>query len=87
MGLNSSIICKVVPKYSMQMQAYDIAYMPILLLVGMLAGLLPLLVIISNIFTKPLRHLPKVILISRWKYLQVMKSVKWQGVLTKWLEI
>ena len=61
MGLNSSIICKVVPKYSMQMQAYDIAYMPILLLVGMLAGLLPLLVIISNIFTKPLRQVSEAI--------------------------
>ena len=52
---NSSIICKVVPKYELQMQLHDIAYMPLLLLGAMLVGLLPLLIIISNIFTRPLR--------------------------------
>ena len=53
---NSSIVCKIVPKYELQMQILDVAYMPIMLLIGMLTGLLPLLMIISNVFTKPLRQ-------------------------------
>lgn len=52
---NSSIVCKAVPGYRMQTQILDIAYMP--LLAGMLIGLLPLLRIISNIVTRPLRKL------------------------------
>lgn len=52
---NASIVCKAVPGYDLQMQILDIAYMPLTLLVGMLAGLLPLLAIISNIVTNPLR--------------------------------
>lgn len=51
---NASIVCKMVPRYSLQMQILDIAYMPLSLLVGMLIGLLPLLLIISNTVTKPL---------------------------------
>ena len=58
---NSSIVCKVVPAYSLQMQILDIAYMPVILLIGMLVGLLPLLMIISNVVTKPLRKLSKAI--------------------------
>lgn len=54
---NSSIVCKVVPAYGLQMQVLDIAYMPLILLVGMLIGLMPLLMIISNLVTKPLRRL------------------------------
>lgn len=54
---NSSIVCKIVPRYSLQTQILDIAYMPAILLVGLLIGLLPLLLIISNIVTKPLRKL------------------------------
>ena len=54
---NSSIVCKIIPRYSLQMQIFDIAYMPLMLLLGMLVGLLPLLLIISNIVTKPLRKL------------------------------
>ena len=57
MEKNSSIVCKIVPAYSMQMQFLDIAYMPLSLLAGVLIGLLPLLTIISNIVTKPLRKL------------------------------
>ena len=57
---NSSIVCKIVPKYSIKL--LDIAYMPLLLLLGMLAGLLPLLVIISNLFTKPLRQVSEAIM-------------------------
>ena len=58
---NSSIVCKIVPAYGLQMQILDIAYMPLALLIGMLIGLLPLLMIISNVVTKPLRKLSKAI--------------------------
>ena len=58
---NSSIVCKIVPAYGLQMQILDIAYMPLILLLGMLIGLLPLLMIISNVVTKPLRKLSKAI--------------------------
>ena len=57
MEKNSSIVCRIVPIYSLQMQFRDIAYMPLLLLIGMMIGLLPLLAIISNLVTKPLRQL------------------------------
>lgn len=52
---NASIVCKISPRYELQMQFLDIAYMPLALLLGMLAGLLPLLLIISNVVTMPLR--------------------------------
>lgn len=54
---NASIVCKIVPRYDRQMHIFDIIYMPGILLVGMLAGLLPLLLVISNIVTKPLKEL------------------------------
>lgn len=54
---NASIVCKIVPKYSLQMQIIDFAYMPIILLVAILIGMLPLLLIISQIITKPLNKL------------------------------
>ena len=58
---NSSIIVKVVPRYSRQMQLTDIAYMPITLMIGVLLGLLPLLLIISNIVTRPLKRVSEAI--------------------------
>lgn len=58
---NASIVCKIVPSYGFQMQFLDIAYMPLMLLLGMLIGLLPLLLIISNIVTKPLHKLSEAI--------------------------
>ncbi|MCR5704201.1 MAG: sensor histidine kinase [Eubacterium sp.] len=54
---DASIVCKVVPRYSMQMQMLDVANMPIALLLGMLVGLLPVLMIISKLVTTPLYHL------------------------------
>lgn len=54
---NSSIICKIVPSYRSQMEILDTVYMPLILLLGMLVGLCPLLILISNIVTKPLREL------------------------------
>lgn len=56
---NSSIVCKIIPEYSLRMQIMDIAYMPLLLLLGMLIGLMPLLVMISNVVTRPLCKLSK----------------------------
>lgn len=54
---NASIVCKIVPAYRKQMRLSDIVYMPVFLLVGLLVGLLPLLVLISNFVTKPLQKL------------------------------
>lgn len=58
---NASIVCKIVPRYRLQMQILDVAYMPIMLLLGMLVGLMPLLLIISNIVTKPLSKVSEAI--------------------------
>lgn len=54
---NASIVCKIVPKYSMETQILDIVYMPMILLIGILIGLLPVLLLISNLVTKPLTRL------------------------------
>lgn len=51
---NASIVCKVVPRSSLRTQFWDIAYMPLILLAGVLVGLLPVLLLISNLVTKPL---------------------------------
>lgn len=56
-GENASIVCKIVPAYNRQMHILDIVYMPSILLLGMLAALLPLLLVISNIVTNPLKEL------------------------------
>lgn len=53
-GKNASIVCKITPHRRLSMQLLDIVNMPLALLIGMLAGLLPLLLIISNTVTKPL---------------------------------
>lgn len=59
--MNASIVCKIVPRYTLQTQIFDIIYMPMSLLIGILIGLMPLLLIISNIVTKPLRQLSEAI--------------------------
>ena len=59
---NSSIVCKIVPQYSMQMQFRDFAYIPLTLFAGLLVGLLPLLLIISNLVTKPLHQVSEAIM-------------------------
>lgn len=61
MNKNASIVCKIVPRYELQMQFLDVAYMPLILLLGLLLGLLPLLFIISNLVTKPLRQVSEAI--------------------------
>lgn len=55
-GGTASIVCKIIPAYSFWKQIKDIAYMPFMLLISMLAGLWPLLMVISNLVTKPLRQ-------------------------------
>lgn len=57
MDHNASIVCKIVPAYRKQLRISDIVYMPVILLFAMLIGLLPLLVLISNLVTKPLQKL------------------------------
>lgn len=58
---NSSIVCKILPKKGMRALLLEVAYIPITLFLGILVGILPLLIIISNIVTKPLHHLSKAI--------------------------
>ena len=58
---NSSIICKVVPPVNKQISFMEYAYTPVSLLLGVLIGLLPLLIVISNIVTKPLQQLSRAI--------------------------
>lgn len=60
-SMNASIVCKIVPRYSLQMQLLDVAYMPLMLMIAILMAMLPLLIIISNIFTKPLRQVSEAI--------------------------
>lgn len=60
-GRNASIVCKIVPRNSFRAQLREAAHMPFLLLLGMLIGLLPLLLIISDIVTKPLLRLRQAI--------------------------
>lgn len=58
---NGSIICKVVPKYSLNIHFFDFTYMPIVLLICVLFALMPLLLIISNVVTRPLGELSNAI--------------------------
>lgn len=57
MNRNGTIVCKMVPKQDLKVQIMSIANMPLLLLLGVLLGMFPLLIIISNLVTKPLRLL------------------------------
>lgn len=52
---NSCIICKVEPDYNSQMKFLDFAAVPLMLLTAVLAAMLPLLLILSYVITKPLK--------------------------------
>ncbi len=52
-----TIVCKVMPKYNLKMMARDNMLLPLILFFGMLLGLMPLLLILSNMVTKPLERL------------------------------
>lgn len=58
---NSSIVCKIVQRENFRMQIKEAVHMPLTLLLGLLIGLLPLLLIISNIVTHPLQKLSEAI--------------------------
>lgn len=58
---NAGIVCKAVPRYNLKIQFLDFAYMPIVLLLGMLLALMPLLMIMSNVITRPLGELSNAI--------------------------
>ncbi len=51
---NGFIVCKMVPKDSFASYWQAIAFQPLLLLLGFLGGLLPVLMFVSNIISKPL---------------------------------
>lgn len=53
---NSAIICKIVPMTKLGSRVYDIAFGPMVLLLGFLAGLFPILIFVSNIVSKPLKN-------------------------------
>jgi two-component system sensor histidine kinase YesM len=50
------IVCGISPSGSVAAQVISIAYTPLVLLVGVLLGLLPVLLLISNIIIRPLGH-------------------------------
>lgn len=55
-GETASIVCKIVPEYGVWEQAKESVYTSLTLLLGVLAGMLPLFLIISNLVTRPLRR-------------------------------
>lgn len=57
MGETGGYICKVAPKKSIWDFFLEIIYMPALLMLGVIFGLLPVLMIVSDIISKPLIHL------------------------------
>lgn len=54
-SMTSPIICKIVPKISILDGILEIIYMPLGLLLGVVLGLLPVLVLVSNIVSRPLQ--------------------------------
>lgn len=58
---NSSIVCKIVPKYRLRNHFFDVVIIPVLVFVGMLLILLPILLLISRIVTKPLSQVSEAI--------------------------
>ena len=57
----ADLVCKVMPRYSAGQQLHDIAYMPLMLLLAVLLGMLPVFLIISHLYTKPLREISNAI--------------------------
>ncbi|MDK2808735.1 MAG: two-component system, sensor histidine kinase YesM [Clostridiales bacterium] len=53
----SFVVYKIVPKEELGAQFLQIAYGPVALLLGFLVGLLPILIFVSNIISKPLKRL------------------------------
>lgn len=71
---NGNIVCKIVRSYSSRTTLSEIAYMPLLLMGGLLIGIFPLLMIISKLITKPLGRVCEAIdRFSRGDFEQQMK--------------
>lgn len=60
-GENAGILCKVMPRYGVWAQLKGNVYTSLALLTGVLAGMLPLFIIISNLVTRPLHRLSNAI--------------------------
>lgn len=60
-GENAGILCKIIPRYSVWAQLKRSVYTSLILLTGVLAGMLPLFMIISNLVTRPLHQLSNAI--------------------------
>ncbi len=52
-----TVVYRMVPKEELGKQLYTIAFAPVALLLGFLAGLFPILIFVSNIISKPLNKL------------------------------
>lgn len=52
-----TFVFKILSKSDIKIQLYDIAFEPLILLMGFLAGLFPILIFVSNIVSKPLKKL------------------------------
>ena len=61
MGENGGIVCKIMPEYGVWAHLKGNLYTSLILLIGVLAGMLPLLLIISNLVTRPLRQVSNAI--------------------------
>ena len=53
-NIDGIAVCKIVPKASVSRMLGTIVYAPVVLLLGVLLGLLPVLMFVSNIVTRPL---------------------------------
>lgn len=60
-GEDDGILCKIMPRYGVWAQLKGSAYTSLILLTGVLAGMLPLFMIISNLVTMPLHQLSNAI--------------------------
>lgn len=60
-GESGGIVCKIMPQYGVLEQLKRSVYMPLILLMGILAGIFPVFLIISNLITKPLHQLSNAI--------------------------
>ena len=61
MGENSGVVCKIMPQYGIWTHLRGNIYASLILLVGALIGMLPLLLIISNLVTRPLHKVSNAI--------------------------
>ena len=57
-----AITCKIIPRQQVQAQIRSVVYMPLALLFGLLIGMFPFFMIISNLVTNPLRKVSEAIL-------------------------